>query len=136
MADRPELMWYNNSMKKEMKAVYLTVGLLFGLALLVVGIVRIATADAMKFGRKSESELKSEISSLIAETDSIRAERGISDPELIEKEGTLSDMEAELLIVQRGGYKERRTSVWLENLPLLIAGAFAIGVAIVIYKYA
>lgn len=123
-------------MKKEMKAVYFTVGLLLGLALLVVGIVRVATADMMRLGSRSEGELKEQISSLIKETDRLREERGASDEELIRKEGELSDLEAELATVQKGVYDEQKGSVWLDSLPLFIAGVFAIGVAVVIYKYA
>lgn len=123
-------------MKKEMKAVYFTVGLLLGLALFIVGIVRVATADAMKMGLSSEEELKGEISSLVEETDRLREEREADDLELVEKEAELSDKEAELLTVQRGVYEAQKRNVWLENLPLFIAGVFAIGVAVVIYKYA
>ncbi len=136
MADRTKLIWYNISMKKEMKAVYFTVGLLLGLALMVVGMVRVATADEMKMGRQGEAELKEGINSLVAETDQIRSERGADDPELIVKEAELSDKEAELLAIQKGVYEERKKDVWLDNVPLFIAGVFSIGVAVVIYKYA
>lgn len=152
MADRPGLMWYNGFMvdKKEeknkkqekrsrrdlIKAVGFTVGLILGLALIVVGIVRVATADASQIGGRSRKVLEEEISFLIGETDRIRSERGASDDELLKKEAELANAEAELAKVQQGFYTERSGAVWLENAPLLIAGIFMIGVAIVVYRYA
>ena len=118
-----------------MKAIWFTTGLIIGLVLIVVGMVRVATSDAMKINHRSEDELKSTISSLVAETDALREERGPADEELVAKEAKLSDAEAELLVVRNGGNEARKNSVLLDNLPLFIAGVFSVGVAGVLYRY-
>ena len=140
MADRPKLICYNcsmkNSAKKEMKTIYFVMGLLLGLALITIGIVKLVTARSMIANLRNEQELESTISSLVEETERLREERGANDAELIAKEAQLSDAEAELLVVRNGGYDGGKPNIWLETLPLFIAGIFAIGVPAVVYKNA
>lgn len=122
--------------KTRLKAIVLSLGLVLGAALLIVGIVRVATSDAMILSSHSVESLHRSIDADRKSLEDLRAQAEPDMGQISDIEARLFDAEAELARVNQGFYDNMKRKVWLENLPLLIAGASIIAVAVVIYKYA
>jgi len=122
--------------KTRLKAIVLSLGLVLGAALLVGGIVRVATSDAMILSSHSAESLHRSIDADRKSLEDLRTQAEPDMGQISDIEARLFDAEAELARVNQGFYDNMKRKVWLENLPLLIAGASIIAVAVVIYKYA
>jgi hypothetical protein len=124
-----------NKTKERIKAVALSLGLVLGAALLVTGIVRVVTSDASILSSRSVESLQRSIDADTQNLEELRTQENPDISQISDIEARLFDTEAELARVNQGFYDDMKREVWLENLPLLIAGASIIAVAVVIYKY-